>query len=180
MFAARRSALSTRQLLRTQRRWGSHAAHEPVNESFGVSSSSPADRDQTRVWKQGKKCLNGPRTTWLTISCPLNSAASTSPVAPPPPPSSSTTLASQTRNPARPLGSPASSRSGLLPRRSSSNATLSTPLSWRRLLLTATCSAVRAQPRVLASDSPSMSSGCSGNAFLSCYANCNFFSFCLV
>ncbi|KAF7527427.1 hypothetical protein PCG10_002830 [Penicillium crustosum] len=48
MFAARRSALSTRQLLRTQRRWGSHAAHEPVNESFGVSSSSPADRNQTR------------------------------------------------------------------------------------------------------------------------------------
>ncbi|CAI7599901.1 hypothetical protein PENPOL_c008G03185 [Penicillium polonicum] len=37
MFAARRSALSTRQLLRTQRRWGSHAAHEPVNESFGRS-----------------------------------------------------------------------------------------------------------------------------------------------
>ncbi|CAG8904070.1 unnamed protein product [Penicillium egyptiacum] len=37
MFAARRSAPSTRQLLRTQRRWGSHAAHEPVNEGFGRS-----------------------------------------------------------------------------------------------------------------------------------------------
>ncbi|KAK4870404.1 hypothetical protein LT330_004752 [Penicillium expansum] len=37
MFAARRSAPLTRQLLRTQRRWGSHAAHEPVNESFGRS-----------------------------------------------------------------------------------------------------------------------------------------------
>ncbi|KAG0157383.1 hypothetical protein PDIDSM_4568 [Penicillium digitatum] len=41
MFAARRSAPLTRQLLRTQRRWGSHTAHEPVNESFGVSSSPP-------------------------------------------------------------------------------------------------------------------------------------------
>jgi hypothetical protein len=30
-----------RDLLRTQRRWGSHAAHEPVNEGFGVSSSPP-------------------------------------------------------------------------------------------------------------------------------------------
>ncbi|KAJ5563670.1 hypothetical protein N7535_008834 [Penicillium sp. DV-2018c] len=37
MFAARRSATSTRQLLRTQRRWGSHAAHEPVSEGFGRS-----------------------------------------------------------------------------------------------------------------------------------------------
>ncbi|CAI7664981.1 unnamed protein product [Penicillium bialowiezense] len=37
MFAARRSAPSTRQLLRTQRRWGSHAAHEPVSEGFGRS-----------------------------------------------------------------------------------------------------------------------------------------------
>ncbi|KAJ5997647.1 hypothetical protein N7499_005958 [Penicillium canescens] len=37
MFAARRSATSTRQLLRTQRRWGSHAAHEPVNEGVGRS-----------------------------------------------------------------------------------------------------------------------------------------------
>ncbi|CDM30864.1 hypothetical protein DTO013E5_489 [Penicillium roqueforti] len=37
MFAARRSAPSTRQLLRTQRRWGSHAAHEPVNEGLGRS-----------------------------------------------------------------------------------------------------------------------------------------------
>ncbi|KAJ5841527.1 hypothetical protein N7534_011357 [Penicillium rubens] len=37
MFAARRSAPSTRQLLRTQRRWDSHAAHEPVNEGFGRS-----------------------------------------------------------------------------------------------------------------------------------------------
>ncbi|KAJ5458288.1 hypothetical protein N7475_009676 [Penicillium sp. IBT 31633x] len=37
MFAARRSAPLTQQLLRTQRRWGSHAAHEPVNESFGRS-----------------------------------------------------------------------------------------------------------------------------------------------
>ncbi|KAJ5952374.1 uncharacterized protein N7479_010787 [Penicillium vulpinum] len=37
MFAARRSAPSARQLLRTQRRWGSHAAHAPVNESFGRS-----------------------------------------------------------------------------------------------------------------------------------------------
>ncbi|KAJ5782837.1 hypothetical protein N7457_004611 [Penicillium paradoxum] len=37
MFAARRSVPSTRQLLRSQRRWGSHAAHEPVNESFGRS-----------------------------------------------------------------------------------------------------------------------------------------------
>ncbi|OQE32861.1 hypothetical protein PENFLA_c001G02425 [Penicillium flavigenum] len=37
MFPARRSAPSTRQLLRTQRRWGSHAAHEPVNEGFGRS-----------------------------------------------------------------------------------------------------------------------------------------------
>ena len=42
MFAAKRSAASMRQLLRTQppRRFGSHSAHaEPVNESFGVSSS---------------------------------------------------------------------------------------------------------------------------------------------
>ncbi|CEO58581.1 NADH-ubiquinone oxidoreductase [Penicillium brasilianum] len=39
MFAARRSAASTRQLLRqTPRRFGSHSAHsEPVNEGFGRS-----------------------------------------------------------------------------------------------------------------------------------------------
>ncbi|KAF7713897.1 Uncharacterized protein PECH_006752 [Penicillium ucsense] len=39
MFAARRSASTTRQLLRqTPRRFGSHSAHsEPVNESFGRS-----------------------------------------------------------------------------------------------------------------------------------------------
>ncbi|KAJ5178035.1 uncharacterized protein N7500_000734 [Penicillium coprophilum] len=37
MFAATRSAPSMRQLLRTQRRWGSHAAHAPVNEGFGRS-----------------------------------------------------------------------------------------------------------------------------------------------
>ncbi|KXG47563.1 uncharacterized protein PGRI_014330 [Penicillium griseofulvum] len=37
MFAARRSVPSTRLLLRTQRRWGSHGAHAPVNESFGRS-----------------------------------------------------------------------------------------------------------------------------------------------
>ena len=56
MFAARRSATSTRQLLHTQRRWGSHAAHEPVNEGVGVSS--PTDRDQTRTWRAREQSLN--------------------------------------------------------------------------------------------------------------------------
>lgn len=51
MFAARRCAVSSRQLLRSQppRRFGSSHAHaEPVNESFGVSFHIPAGPPESR------------------------------------------------------------------------------------------------------------------------------------
>jgi hypothetical protein len=52
MFAIRRSAAPMRQLLRQQRRFESHAAHDhhhagPVNEGFGVSFSLAAIRTVT-------------------------------------------------------------------------------------------------------------------------------------
>jgi len=70
----------------------------------------------------------------------INSAASTLPLVPSPPPTSSTASPIPLRNPVRNRGSPAWSASGLPQSRNGSSAMPFTPLLWRRLPQTATCS----------------------------------------